>query len=174
MKENKTLLNEEIRFAQVRCMAENAQYGIISSKEALDIAKKEGLDLVLIASNAKPPVVKIMDYGKFRYQQEKKAKEARKKQKIIEVKEIKLTAKTAQNDINFKVKHAIEFLEASKHVRFKVFLKGREMANPDAGVNVLEQIKQMIAEYAKVEKDIYKEGKFLTMYTVPINDKKKN
>ncbi|MGP1561002.1 MAG: translation initiation factor IF-3 [Helicobacteraceae bacterium] len=175
MSKDRVLLNEDIRFAEVRCVSDaGEQHGIISSREALRLAKEAGLDLVVISADAKPPVVKIMDYGKFKYQQEKKAKEAKKKQKVIDVKELKLTAKTALNDINFKVKHAIEFLEEGKHVRFKVFLKGREMGNANAGVDVLQQIKQMLENYAKIEKDIFRDGRFITMYVVPINEKKKN
>ncbi|EEU8884084.1 translation initiation factor IF-3, partial [Campylobacter jejuni] len=130
-KEKEVLLNEEIRADEIRCVGDDGKvYGIISSDEALEIANRLGLDLVMIAADAKPPVCKIMDYGKFRYQQEKKQKEAKKKQKVIDIKEIKLSVKIAQNDINYKVKHALEFLEQGKHVRFRVFLKGREMATP--------------------------------------------
>lgn len=153
---------------------DGTSYGIISSKDALAIAIKRGLDLVLIAPDAKPPVAKIMDYGKFKYQQDKKAKEARKKQKTIDIKELKFTAKIAQNDMNFKVKHAIEFLQAGKHVRFKLFLKGREMSNPDVGKKVLEQVKEMVKDEAVIEKDIFREGRFLIVYAVPIAEKKKN
>ena len=99
---------------------EGEQHGIITPAEALKIANEKGLDLVLISADAKPPVCKIMDYSKFKYQQAKKAKEAKKKQIVIEIKEIKLSPKIAQNDINYKVKHAREFLEAKKHVRFRV------------------------------------------------------
>ncbi|MGY0224202.1 translation initiation factor IF-3, partial [Campylobacter jejuni] len=124
-KEKEVLLNEEIRADEIRCIGDDGKaYGIISSDEALEIANRLGLDLVMIAADAKPPVCKIMDYGKFRYQQEKKQKEAKKKQKVIDIKEIKLSVKIAQNDINYKVKHALEFLEQGKHVRFRVFLKG--------------------------------------------------
>lgn len=109
-KEKEVLLNEEIRADEIRCIGDDGKaYGIISSDEALEIANRLGLDLVMIAADAKPPVCKIMDYGKFRYQQEKKQKEAKKKQKVIDIKEIKLSVKIAQNDINYKVKHALEF-----------------------------------------------------------------
>jgi translation initiation factor IF-3 len=118
-KEDKTLLNQEIRADQLRVMGDDGeQYGIITSDEAQRIADGLGLDLVLIAPSGKPPVAKIMDYGKFRYQQEKKQKEARKKQTKIDVKEIKLTVKIAQNDLNYKIKHALEFLSQGKHVKF--------------------------------------------------------
>ena len=133
-REKEVLLNEEIRANELRCIGDDGKvYGIISADEALGIANRLGLDLVLIAPDAKPPVAKIMDYGKFRYQQEKKQKEAKKKQKVIDIKEIKLSVKIAQNDINYKVKHALEFLEQGKHVKFRVFLKGREMSNPESG-----------------------------------------
>ena len=140
-KKEQVLLNDDIRAGKVRCIGEDGtQYGIISRDEALDIAEEKGLDLVLIAPNANPPVCKIMDFGKFKCQQEKKKKEARKKQKVIEVKEIKLSVKIAQNDINYKVKHAREFLKAGKHVKFRVFLRGREMQNPEGGVEVLNRV----------------------------------
>ena len=171
----KPLLNEEIDFAEVRCLGDDGtQYGIISSDEALEIATKEGLDLVLIAQNANPPVVKIMDYNKYRYQQEKKAKEAKKKQTKIDVKEIKLTAKTAQNDLNYKVKHALEFLSQGKHVKFRVFLRGREMGNPEAGVEMLERVAQMVGENGIIEKKPQLDGRFVNMYILPPKEKKKH
>ena len=135
------IMNEMITVKEVRCTGDDGtNYGIISTAEALQTADSLGLDLVLIAPDGKPPVAKIMDYGKFRYQQEKKKKEAKKNQKVIVVKEIKLSVKIAENDINYKVKHAREFLEEGNHVKFRVFLKGREMANPQSGIDVLNKI----------------------------------
>ncbi len=168
------LLNEDIRAEKVRCIGEDGtQYGIISRDEALDIAEEKGLDLVLIAPNANPPVCKIMDFGKFKYQQEKKKKEAKKKQAKIEVKEIKLSVKIAQNDIDYKVKHAREFLEKGKHVKFRVFLKGREMAHPEAGVEVLEKIIPMIEDIGTVEKKPHVEGRYVNMMVIPKKEDKK-
>ena len=173
-KKDETLLNEDIRFPEVRCIGDDGtQYGIISSSEALDIARDAGLDLVLISPNAKPPVVKIMDYGKFKYQQEKKKKEAKKKQKKIEVKEIKLSVKIADNDINYKVKHAREFLEAGKHVKFRVFLRGREMANPSAGVEVLNRVWPMVEDIAHKENEPKFEGRYVNMLVTPLKEKSK-
>jgi len=173
-KKDETLLNEDIRFREVRCLADDGeQFGIISSDEALDIARNKGLDLVLIAPDAKPPVVKIMDYGKFKYQQEKKKKEAKKKQKKIEVKEIKLSVKIADNDINYKVKHAREFLEAGKHVKFRVFLRGREMANPDAGKEVLNRVWPMVEDIGNKENEPKFEGRYVNMLVTPKKDSKK-
>lgn len=167
-KEKEILLNEDIRAEQIRCVGDDGKvYGIISSKEAQDIANRLGLDLVMIAPDAKPPVCKIMDFGKFRYQQEKKQKEAKKKQKIIDVKEIKLSVKIAQNDINYKVKHALEFLAQGKHVRFRVFLKGREMSSPEAGVVLLEKIWTMIEEKANRDKEPNFEGRYVNMLVTP-------
>ncbi len=174
-KKDDTLLNERIRLAEVRCMDdEGTQYGILSSDEALSIAQDKGLDLVLIAPDAKPPVAKIMDYGKFKYQLEKKKKEAKKKQKKIELKEIKLSVKIADNDINYKVKHAREFLEAGKHVKFRVFLRGREMSNPQAGVEVLNRVWPMVEDIANKENEPKFEGRYVNMLTTPLNEKKKN
>ncbi|EAI2900084.1 translation initiation factor IF-3 [Campylobacter upsaliensis] len=167
-REKEVLLNEEIRANELRCIGDDGKvYGIISSDEALGIANRLGLDLVLIAPDAKPPVAKIMDYGKFRYQQEKKQKEAKKKQKVIDIKEIKLSVKIAQNDINYKVKHALEFLEQGKHVKFRVFLKGREMSNPEAGVALLEKIWQSIEDKANRDKEPLFEGRYVNMLVTP-------
>ncbi|EOW2423646.1 translation initiation factor IF-3 [Campylobacter upsaliensis] len=167
-REKEVLLNEEIRANELRCIGDDGKvYGIISADEALGIANRLGLDLVLIAPDAKPPVAKIIDYGKFRYQQEKKQKEAKKKQKVIDIKEIKLSVKIAQNDINYKVKHALEFLEQGKHVKFRVFLKGREMSNPEAGVALLEKIWQSIEDKANRDKEPLFEGRYVNMLVTP-------
>ncbi|WP_026943900.1 translation initiation factor IF-3 [Helicobacter rodentium] len=167
-KNDDVILNEEIDFPQVRCVGDDGeQYGLISSQEALKIADSKGLDLVLIAPDTKPPVCKIMDYGKFRYQQEKKQKEAKKKQKQIEIKEIKLSVKIASNDINYKVKHAKEFLEENKHVRFRVFLRGREVSEPQAGFEVLNKVAAMLEDVANIERDYKVEGRYVNMLVTP-------
>jgi translation initiation factor IF-3 len=167
-KEKDILLNQQIRASEVRCVGDDGmQYGIISRNEALRKADELGLDLVLISPNANPPVCKIMDYGKFKYQQEKKQKEAKKKQKIIEIKEIKLSVKIAQNDINYKIKQAREFIQSGKHVRFRVFLKGREMSNPDAGVAVLNNVWKLMSDIADRDHEPNFEGRYVNMLTVP-------
>ncbi|MCI5968996.1 translation initiation factor IF-3 [Helicobacter sp.] len=167
-KNDGVILNEDIDFPQVRCVDDDGeQYGLISADEALKIADSKGLDLVLIAPDAKPPVCKIMDYGKFRYQQEKKQKEAKKKQKQIEIKEIKLSVKIASNDINYKVKHAKEFLEENKHVRFRVFLRGREVSEPQAGFEVLNKVAAMLEDVANIERDFKTEGRYVNMLVTP-------
>ena len=161
-------MNDDIMFKEVRCNGEDgATYGIISSDEAKALAEDQGLDLVCIAPNANPPVVKIMDYGKFKYQAEKKRKEQRKKQKVIVLKEIKLSVKIAQNDIKYKVKHAREFLEKGYHVKFRVFLKGREMSNPEAGIEVLNHVWPMVEDIGQKENEPKLEGRYVNMLVVP-------
>lgn len=167
-KQDEVLMNEDIRFKEVRCNAEDGtSHGIISSREALELADEAGLDLVCIAANAKPPVVKIMNYGKFKYQQEKKKKEAKKNQKVIVTKEIKLSVKIAQNDIDYKVKHAREFLEKGNHVKFRVFLRGREMAHPEAGAEVLSRVWPMVEDIATRKNEPKLEGRYVNMLVVP-------
>ena len=167
-KSKDVMLNDDIRANEVRCLGDDGtQYGVISRNKALSIAEGLGLDLVLIAPDAKPPVCKVMDYGKFKYQQVKKQKEAKKKQKTIEVKEIKLSVKIAQNDINYKIKHAREFLEEGKHVKFRVFLRGREMSNPNAGKEVLERVWPMVEDIADRDKPPIFEGRYVNMLAVP-------
>lgn len=168
MSKEEVLINEEIRFDEVRCVGDNGEvYGVMSSREALEIAVEKDLDLVLISPNAKPPVCKVMDYGKFRYHQEKRQKEAKKKQKQIDIKEIKLSTQIAQNDINYKVKHAREFIADGKHVRFKVFLKQREMNIQDAGIDTLKKVAAMIEDIATAEKEPKIEGRYLSVLYVP-------
>ena len=165
------IMNEMITVKEVRCTSdEGTNYGIISTQDALNLADEMGLDLVLVAPDGKPPVAKIMDYGKFRYQQEKKKKEAKKNQKVIVIKEIKLSVKIAENDVNYKVKHAREFLEEGNHVRFRVFLKGREMANPQSGIDVLNKIWPMVEDIAVMDKEPKLEGRYVNLLVLPKKD----
>ena len=170
-KKSDVIMNEDITAKELRCTSDSGEnYGIIPTAQALAIADEAGLDLVLIAADATPPVAKIMDYSKFKYQQEKKKKEAKKNQKIVVVKEIKLSVKIAENDINYKVKHAIEFLEEGNHVKFRVFLKGREMANPEAGIEVLRRVWAMIEDIAIMDKDPKLEGRYVNLLVTPKKD----
>lgn len=167
-KKDRVIMNDDIRVPEVRCNVDGAEsLGIISIDEAMEKANELGLDLVLIAPDAKPPVAKIMDYGKFKYQEEKKQKEQRKNQVKIDVKEIKLSVKIAENDIAYKVKHAREFLEQGKHVKFRVFLRGREMANPEAAKEVLLRIWPMVEDVGVMDKEPKFEGRYYNMYVVP-------
>ena len=167
-KKDQVIMNDDIRVPEVRCNIDGAEsLGIVSIDVAMDKANELGLDLVLIAPTAKPPVAKIMDYGKYRYQEERKLKEQKKNQIKIDVKEIKLSVKIAENDINYKVKHAREFLEEGKHVKFRVFLKGREMSNPEAGKDVLMRVWHMIEDVAIMDKPPKFEGHYFNLYVTP-------
>lgn len=161
-------MNEEITSPQVRCNVDGGEsLGVVDLEVAMDKANELGLDLVLIAPDANPPVAKIMNYGKFKYQAEKKLKEQRKNQVKIDVKEIKLSVKIAQNDIDYKVKHAREFLEDGKHVKFRVFLKGREMANPEAARDVLTKIWPMVEDISTMDKEPRLEGRYYNLLVLP-------
>jgi translation initiation factor IF-3 len=168
-KRDSVIMNEDVlRLSQeVRCISEEGELGIIPTDEALQKAYNAGLDLVVVADKAKPPVAKIMDYGKYKYQQEKKKKEARKKQVKIEVKEIKFTSKIDQHDIDYKVKHALEFLSKGKHVKFRVFLRGREISTPEAGFGVINKVWEMVKDYADREHPPKLEGNHINMMVVP-------
>ena len=173
-KKDRTIMNDDIRVPEVRCNIDGAEsLGIISTNEAMDKANELGLDLVLIAPTAKPPVAKIMDYGKFKYQEEKKLKEQRKNQTKIELKEIKLSVKIADNDISYKIKHAREFLAAGKHVKFRVFLRGREMAHPEAAREVLLKVWPMVEDLGTMDKTPRLEGRYYNMLVLPLKDDKK-
>jgi len=168
-KADDTIMNDAIRANELRVLGDDGeQFGIISRTEALSIAEEKGLDLVLVSPDAKPPVAKVMDYGKHKYELEKKKKEARKNQKKIEVKEVKFSCKIAENDIAYKVKHAREFLEKGKHVKLRVFLRGREMANPEWGVDVLNRIWPMLQDIANLESEAKQEGRYINMYVTPL------
>ena len=165
-------MNDDIRVPEVRCVVDGAEpLGIVPTDVAMEKANELGFDLVLVSPNAKPPVAKIMDYGKFKYQEEKKKKEAKKKQVKIEVKEIKLSVKIAENDVSYKVKHAREFLEAGKHVKFRVFLRGREMAHPEAAKEVLVRVWPMVEDLGVMDKPPRLEGRYYNMLVLPKKDK---
>lgn len=161
-------MNDDIRVPEVRCNVDGGEsLGVISTDEAMEKANEMNLDLVLIAAEAKPPVAKIMDYGKYKYQKEKQLKEQRKNQVKVVVKEIKLSVKIAENDVTYKVKHAREFLEKGYHVKFRVFLKGREMAHPEAAKEVLLRVWPMVEDIAVMEKEPKFEGRYYNMYVTP-------
>ena len=168
-KADNVIMNEAIRSDELRVLGDDGEaLGIISKTEAIQIAEEKGLDLVLVSPDAKPPVAKVMDYGKHKYELEKKKKEARKNQKKIEVKEVKFSCKIAENDISYKVKHAREFLEKGKHVKLRVFLRGREMANPEWGVDVLNRVWPMLEDVGNLESKASQEGRYINMYVTPL------
>ncbi|TWB36842.1 translation initiation factor 3 (bIF-3) [Nitrospirillum pindoramense] len=141
--------------------------GVVSLRDALIAAEEAGLDLVEVSPNAEPPVCKILDYGKFKYEAQKKAAEARKKQKIIEVKEIKLRPNIDDNDYDVKMRAARRFLEEGDKVKVTMRFRGREMAHQDLGMNVLVRVKELLEDLAKVEQMPKLEGKQMIMIMAP-------
>lgn len=159
------LINESIREKEVRVIdADGSQLGILPLKEALDIAASKNLDLVNIAPLAKPSVCRIMDYGKYRYEQTKREKEARKNQKTIEVKEIRMSLNIDTHDFDTKVNAAKKFLKAGNKVKVSVRYRGRELAHPELGQGLLERFKNDCSEVGVVEKTPKMEGRSLAMF----------
>lgn len=159
------MINEQIRDKEVRLIGENGeQLGIMSGKDALKLAKEAELDLVKVAPLAKPPVCKIIDYGKFRYEMARKEKEAKKKQKIVEVKEIRFTPNIDVNDLNTKTGAARKFLEKGNKVKVSLRFRGREMAHMQASRHILEEFAQSLEDLAVIDKPIKQEGRNLTIF----------
>ena len=165
-------LNEEIRDKEIRVIgAEGGQLGIMSAEEANRIAEEQGLDLVKISPNAVPPVCKIMDYSKFCFDQKKKEKEAKKNQRVVEVKEIRMSPSIDTNDLNTKVKSALKFLGDGNRVKVSVRFRGREMAHTDIGEKLLIDFAEACAEMATMEKNPKLEGRFMAIFLTPKNSK---
>lgn len=161
-------INEEIRDKELRVVAADGELiGIMSAAEALKIAEERNLDLVKIAPQAKPPVCKIMDYGKYRFEQTKREKEARKNQRIIEVKEIRLSLNIDTHDFETKVNHARRFLEAGNKVKVSIRFRGREMAHPENGLSTMKDFADACTEFSSVEKPAKLEGRSMLMFLAP-------
>ncbi|MDD2433126.1 MAG: translation initiation factor IF-3 [Clostridia bacterium] len=164
-------VNEKIRCREVRLVSEKGeQLGIMSPKEAVQIALNRGLDLVEVAPNSKPPVCKIMDIGKYKYEQSKREREARKKQRVINVKEVKLRPNIEKHDFQVKTKHAIRFLQSGDKVKVTIMFRGREVSHPELGRELLEKVVDMVSDYAIVEKHPKLEGRNMTMFLSPKQD----
>ncbi len=140
----------------------------MSSDDALRIAYDKGLDLVLISPNAQPPVCRIVDYGRYRFEQEKREKEAKKKQNVIEVKEVQLSCRIDTHDFETKVKHALRFLKDGNKVKVVLRFKGREMSHQEIGKEIIERFREAVAESGTVDKDPVLEGRLITMIVSPI------
>lgn len=159
------LINEDIKDKEVRVIgADGEQLGIMETREAQRLSVEQNLDLVKIASQATPPVCRIMDYGKFRFEQAKKDKEARKNQKIIETKEIRLSLNIDIGDFNTKVKQAAKFLSEGNKLKVSIRFRGREMAHPEIGHEVMGRFAEAMAEYGNVEKSAKLEGRHMLMF----------
>ncbi|HKK95875.1 MAG TPA: translation initiation factor IF-3 [Anaerovoracaceae bacterium] len=167
------LINEEIRDKELRVIDDNGNMlGVISKSEALALADEKKLDLVNVSPNAKPPVCKILDYGKYRYELQKREKEAKKKQKIIQVKEIRLSTYIEEHDILVKAKTANKFLKDGDKVKVSLRFRGRERDYTAKGRAVMEHFAEAVSEYGVVEKKPKFEGRNLTMFLMPKIDKK--
>ena len=165
-------LNEDIRDSEIRLIGSTGeQLGIMSAAQAQRIADEQGLDLVKIAPQATPPVCKIMDYGKYKFEQGKREKEAKKNQRVVEVKEIRMSPSIDTNDLNTKVKAAQKFLADGNRVKVSVRFRGREMAHTNLGEKLLMDFADACAEVASMEKNPKLEGRFMAMFLTPKNSK---
>jgi len=166
--EDDVLINENIKAKQVRLIdAENENRGIVSIKEALAVAEEAGLDLIEISPQANPPVCKVLDYGKYRYEQQKRKNEAKKNQKIVEIKELKLRPAIEEHDYEVKIKQAKKFLEQGNKVKFTMRFKGRELSANDLGKQILSQIVEDLDYCSKVDSEAKLEGRQMTMILAP-------
>ena len=159
-------INEEIRDKEVRLIdSDGSQLGIVTIQQAMETAVQRGLDLVKIAPKAEPPVCRVMDYGKFRFEQAKKEKEARKNQKVVDIKEVRLSAKIDVADFNVRVKQAEKFLKSGGKVTVR--FRGREMAHTDIGLTVMQRFAEACAEFGTIEKAAKLEGRQMLMFIAP-------
>lgn len=162
------MINEQIRDKEVRLIgADGEQIGIVAGKEALKMAAEKSLDLVKIAPQAKPPVCKIMDYGKYKFDAAKKEKEARKKQKTISVKEVRLSASIEKHDFETKIRNAVKFLKAGDKVKISVVFRGREMMHTHRGTELLEQAMVLVEEVGVAEAKPKLEGRAMVIVVAP-------
>lgn len=164
--------NEQIRAREVRLIgAEGEQLGIISRNDAIALAKEKGLDLVEVAATAEPPVCRVMDYGKYKYEQQKKKQEAKKRQTVVQIKEIKVRPKTDEHDYQTKLKHVRRFLEEGDRCKVTVFFRGREIVHKDRGLTILDRFIEDTKDLAKVDQEARAEGRTLQMLLAPIPKK---
>ncbi|MEE8148645.1 MAG: translation initiation factor IF-3 [Longimicrobiales bacterium] len=169
IKEQRIRVNEQIRISPVRMIDdEGGQVGIISIDEARAIATEKGLDLVEVAPEARPPVVKLMDYGKFKYEQQRAAKEAKKKQHNVQVKEVKFRPGIEDHDYEFKVRHARRFLDEGNKVKLTMMFRGRQVTHPELGRDVLQRVTTDLEDIAKVEMQPIFERRTMSMVLAPL------
>ena len=165
-------LNEEIKDKEIRLIgSQGEQLGIVSSAEALRIADEQGLDLVKISPQAVPPVCKLMNYGKFRFEQSKKEKEARKNQHVVEIKEIRMSPGIDVGDFNTKIKNAQKFIADGNRVKVSVRFRGREMAHTDIGKDLLDRFAAQCTEHANLDKPAKMEGRMMSIVLTPKGSK---
>ncbi len=165
-------INEQIRVREVRLISDDGeQQGIVPTLEALRMAKEQGLDLVEVAPNANPPVCKILNYGKFKFENEKKVRDSKKKQKLLKIKEIRMQPKIDDHDLDFKSKHIREFLAEGNKVKVTVRFRGRELAHTELGLDVLKDVLQRIEGDYVMDKPPAMEGRFMSMVLSPKSKK---
>ncbi|MBQ4370194.1 MAG: translation initiation factor IF-3 [Oscillospiraceae bacterium] len=168
-------INEDIRDSEVRLIdADGTQLGIMPAEEALKVAEEKEMDLVKISPNAKPPVCRIMDYGKYRFEQAKREKEARKNQHVVEIKEIRLSPGIGTNDFAVKLKNGQKFLKEGNRVKVAVRFRGREMAHTEIGEELLLKFAEQCADVASVDKSPKLDGRHMTMHLSPKQQKATN
>ena len=166
------MVNDGIRARELRLIDQNGeQLGVKTKAEALSIAERANLDVVLVAPNAKPPVARIMDYGKYRFEQQKKEREARKKQKVINVKEVRLSPTIDVNDFNTKLRNARKFLEKGDKVKASIGFKGRAITHKEIGQRVLDRLADETTDIATVEQKAKMDGRSMFLVLAPKNDK---
>lgn len=167
-RDNNIQINEEIRDAELRVISSDGQQlGIMSAKQALEIAEQKNLDLVKIAPQSKPPVCKIMDYGKYRFEQSKREKEARKNQHIVDIKEVRLSLNIDTHDFNTKLNNALKFIKHGDKVKVSIRFRGREMGHPEIGLETMKRFAEACSEVAVVEKPAKLEGRQMLMFLAP-------
>ena len=165
-------INEEIRDKELRVISSDGkQLGIMSSKEALALAEQKNLDLVKIAPQSVPPVCKIMDYAKYRFEQAKREKEARKNQHVVDIKEVRLSLNIDTHDFNTKLNNAIKFIKHGDKVKVSIRFRGREMGHPEIGLETMNRFAEACAEFASVEKPAKLEGRNMLMFLAPKSNK---
>lgn len=161
-------INDEIRVREVRVTsAAGEQLGIMATRDALAMAEEQHLDLVEVAPKAKPPVCRIMDFGKYRYEQQKREKEAKKKQKVITIKEVKLRPNIEQHDFDVKLKNALRFVQDGNKVKVTIMFRGRELSHPELGKEVLSRVAEKLGDMVSIERNAKLEGKNMTMIVAP-------
>lgn len=169
IKEQKVRINEQIRISPIRLIDdEGEQVGIISIEEARERAAEKGLDLVEVAPDARPPVCRLMDYGKFKYEAARKAREAKKKQHTTQLKEVKFRPGIEDHDYDFKIRHARRFLEEGNKVKLTMMFRGRQMSHPEIGLEVLQRVTEDLQDLSKVEMQPLREGRTMTMVLAPL------
>ena len=166
---NKELqINEQIRDKELRVIdSDGSQLGIMSLRQAMEIAEQKNLDLVKIAPQASPPVCKIIDYGKFRFEQAKREKEARKNQRVVEIKEVRLSLNIDTHDFETKKNHALRFISEGNKVKASIRFRGREMGHPELGLEIMRRFADAMSEVANVEKPAKLEGRTMLMFLAP-------